>query len=137
MRRALAGKGTRAGKIRKPYVQKDGYRQMDLWVDGVRYRFYLHQIVALTFHGPAPSPAHEVAHWDGDKGHNASENVRWATRKENAADKTRLGTQIRGGAHPLSKLTEADVLEIRARRAAKETLAAIADDFGLCFRTSI
>lgn len=67
-------------------------------------------------HGPKPSPLHEAAHSCG-KGHEGCINpkhLRWATKKENAADKKLHGTHIMGEKAPWAKLTEDDVREIRA-----------------------
>lgn len=54
--------------------------------------WYVHQIVAIVFHGEKPTPAHVVAHCDGVKTNNHYENVRWATRAENERDKIAHGT---------------------------------------------
>lgn len=61
-------------------------------------------------------PSFEKAHAAHNCGNHACVNpshIRWATAKENAADKEAHGTVSRGEAHGASKLTEKDVLRIR------------------------
>lgn len=53
------------------------------------------------------------------------------THAENMRDKVRKGRQPRGTQRPNAKLTEADVVAIRARRAAGETQSAVAASFGI------
>jgi hypothetical protein len=49
----------------------------------------VHRLVAMAFYGPPPSPRHHAAHWN-DRGHdNRASNIRWATARENAADRMR------------------------------------------------
>jgi hypothetical protein len=72
-----------------------------------------HTLICEAFHGPRPSPAHEVAHNDGVKVHNHASNLRWATPKENAADRSKHGTQQSGSNHPFAKLLDEDVPVIR------------------------
>jgi hypothetical protein len=69
-------------------IGRDGYHRVQL--DGVTRR--VHRLVCEAFHGPQPSPAHEVAHGDGVRRNNHSLNLRWATRSENIADAQRHGT---------------------------------------------
>ena len=67
-------------------------------------------------HGPPPTPKYQAAHSCG-KGHLGCVNpkhLRWATPKENAADRLIHGTHSRGARHSTAKLTESQVLEIRA-----------------------
>lgn len=74
-----------------------------------------HRYICEASHGPAPSSQHQAAHSCGN-GHLGCVNWRhisWKTPAENAADRAEHGTQVRGEDHPLSKLTEEDVLEIR------------------------
>lgn len=83
-------------------------------------------------HGPAPSPDHQAAHSCGN-GRKACANprhLRWATRAENAADQLDHGTRARGERQGSSKLTEADVRNIRAR-AKTELQRDIAADYGV------
>ena len=62
---------------------------------------YGHRVMCELAHGPAPSAKHVAAHSCG-KGHKACVNprhVRWATKKEDAADRKIHGTQF----HPPRK----------------------------------
>lgn len=43
----------------------------------------VHQIVAIAFHGPAPSEQHVVDHIDTNRQNNRPENLRWLTKLEN------------------------------------------------------
>lgn len=51
----------------------------------------IHTLVCLAFHGPKPTPKHQVAHKDCNKMNNGYLNLRWATPKENIADSIILG----------------------------------------------
>ncbi len=65
-------------------------------------------LVLTSFVGPRP-PNMESCHNDGDKTNNALNNLRWDTRKGNAADRITHGT-----AHNhYSKLSERQTIEIR------------------------
>lgn len=66
---------------------------------GRRERRMVHQVVCHAFHGPRPTPAHEVRHIDGDASNNRPENLCWGTRKQNAADREAHGRTSRGDAH--------------------------------------
>lgn len=56
----------------------------------------------------------DVAHNDGTRTNNRPENLRWATRQENHADKVIHGTQLRGDDLWFTKVSDAKVREIRA-----------------------
>lgn len=76
-------------------------------------------------HGEPPTQLHEAAHSCG-KGHDGCVNpkhLRWATRSENHADKHIHGTALCGEASPVSKLTEKQVLEIRAHKGQAQEVA--------------
>lgn len=84
-------------------------------------------------HGDPPTAAHEAAHTCGN-GHLGCVNpghLRWATRKENEADKLAHGTLRRGSAINTSKLSKACVKEIRRRLAEGETGVALAERFNI------
>lgn len=84
-------------------------------------------------HGSPPSPTHEAAHSCG-KGHEACvapTHISWKTPVENMADKLIHGTDHRGVRHPLSKLTDEDVLKIRELYSQGLTQQEIANQFGI------
>jgi HNH endonuclease len=86
---------------------KAGYLSVSLWENGEGKTWFVHQIVALTFHGPRPSPQHHAAHDDGDKWNNCKSNVFWKTKVENERDKVRHGTSNHGDRNGMSKARQA------------------------------
>lgn len=119
--------------IRKPFVTHEGYHMLSLSKKGHRHRFQIGEIVCLAFIGPRPSPTHQCAHGDGDNSHNWPGNLRWATPKENCADRAMHGRTCMGVDHPRATLTEADVRRIcniyQPRLGQK-----IADEYGITRR---
>lgn len=71
-------------------------------------------------HGPAPTTAHEAAHscGKGSSGCVHPQHLRWATRKENQADRLLHGTDSRGEKSASCILTAEQVIEIRALKGA-------------------
>jgi hypothetical protein len=126
-----------SGKWRSPWTDRDGYLNMSVprVGGGKSITRKVHVMVCTAFHGPKPSPLHQVAHANGLPADNRTENLRWATRAENEADKLRHGTRLIGERHNMVKLTEAQVLEIRASRVKGETLSSLADRYGVTFQT--
>jgi len=112
------------GGVLRGYRRGDGYQVYALGRHAKHKRGHI--LVMATFVGPCP-PGLVVAHRNGDPQDNRLSNLRYATREENAADAARHGTRAMGEAVGTSKLTEADVLEIRARRAER------AEDLGAEF----
>lgn len=84
--------------------------------------------MCILAHGEPPSPRHEAAHGCGNAGCVNPRHLRWATPAENCADKLAHGTHNRGAKHPKTKLTPADVAEIRA---APPDLRALMAKFGV------
>jgi hypothetical protein len=48
----------------------------------------VHELVALAFVGPRPSPKHTVDHINRNPSDNRDANLRWATKKEQSANRT-------------------------------------------------
>lgn len=80
-----------------------------------------------------------MAHNDGSRTNNHYKNLRWATPKENQADRRVHGTHLAGSNVPTSKLTEAQVAAIAADyqaqgiryRGGKITMQNLADQYGV------
>lgn len=93
-----------------------GYPSVTLCQKGCGKQWRVHQLVLTTFVGPCPSGM-ECCHSDGTRTNNHLENLRWDSRSANKLDEVRRGTHRYGTTHgeenSASKLTEADVIEIR------------------------
>lgn len=102
------GKVSKDGKELSQYLQHCGY--VNVYFDS--RTVYVHRLVASTFiDNPENKPC--VHHIDGNKSHNAVENLCWMTYKEHSQEMVRMG-QIKTGAeahmygrrgvlHPCSK----------------------------------
>lgn len=73
----------------------------------------VHLLVLEAFRGPRPNPKMDGCHEDGNAQHNTLSNLYWGTKKDNAQDRVRHGTQVHGTTHPLVELTEQQVLEVK------------------------
>lgn len=92
----------RTSKRLKPARRaRGGYLCVSLSEQWGAKTWFVHQIVALAFHGPRPA-RHDAAHRDGNKLNNHYTNVRWATRSENEQDKIEHGTSNRGDRNGMS-----------------------------------
>jgi hypothetical protein len=92
------------GKVKTVYRFKTNYPTVTFY-DAERQQplpVPVHRLVCRAFHGPPPSKAHVVAHWDGNPENNRADNLRWATAKENAEDTQRHGRRYGQN----SKITE-------------------------------
>jgi len=112
------------GRILSPSSDKDDYRQVGLHKDGQRYTAKVHALVARAFIGPRPDGA-QIAHGDGRRTNNALGNLRYASVKENIADKLAHGTANRGESSSGAKLTAETVRLIRAAPGMHKHVAAL------------
>lgn len=119
----------RRGKILTLNRKVTGYLAARLCRDGFAESVAVHRLVCFAFHGPQPSEDHEVAHWDGSRDNNRADNLRWATRVENAADKFRHGTVYRGGGYRV--IDAATAAQIKRRLNAGEMQKEITASLGL------
>lgn len=94
------------------------------------------RIVCRHVNGPPPTRRHQAAHSCGraKQGCIAPKHLRWATRKENEADKLLHGTHQLGERNSRAKLTEKDVRRIR-RLKGKMLHREIAEKFGVIRQT--
>jgi hypothetical protein len=103
-------------------------KYLNAWVAGEKR--YAHTLVALAFHGERPGGM-VCCHANDDGQDNRAENLYWGTAKQNMADARKnrripLGTARRG-----TRLTEAQVVQIRARLANGDSQQSIANAFGI------
>lgn len=113
-------------RVRKLQFDDDGYYVVDLYVDGIRSRQRVNRLVCEAFHGPAKYPSiMDAAHRNGYKTTNTPGNLRWATKRENAADKAVHGTQQWGENHPRAVFRQFQVDRMLAEYDAKPTIATI------------
>lgn len=95
-------------------IDADGYLRYSLRdVEGGTHNIAAHRLVALAFIGPPPSELHEVAHNTGSRVASHYRQLRWALRQQNHSDIQEHGTSVKGSGNGNSKVTEADVLDIR------------------------
>lgn len=133
VRRDVAIPRARKPGILKACPKNKGHLKLNLYRDGLGPTTqHVHILVCRAFHGDAPSPKHEVAHWDGDPANNCAGNLRWATSKENNEDQRRHGRLMLGDWHYLTHLTDDDIRLIRRRAATGDRQRKIAHDFKIC-----
>jgi hypothetical protein len=111
------------------YVAKDGYMRVGILLDtGKRKTCNAHRLVLSAFTGEERAGL-DAAHNDGNKTNNVITNLRWATRKENFADRRSHGTWPINEHATAAKLTAEDVATIKARIASGESNGPIAKCF--------
>lgn len=144
IRRSRKANGAIVGKILKPWINPHGYACVNIWLgQGIGKHRRLHKLVCEAFHGFAPE-AKEVNHKNYDRKDNRSENLEWVTHAENqhhAQPKIREGTRRFHREHPektrhgsevsSAKLTEKDVIDIRAAIQGGERVTYIARRYGV------
>ncbi len=113
-----------------------GYPQVTLSFKGRLKVKLVGWLVLEAFVGPRP-PGYVCCHFpDKSPLNNNLENLRWDTEKANHADMIFHGTDHRGTKHYAARLTEADVLSIRARN--PKTMAecrALGVEYGVKYKT--
>ena len=93
-------------------------------------RVMVHVLVALAFIGECPA-GYEHNHKDGNKRNARPDNLEFVTRSDNERHKYQVLGLIsnKGSKHPLAKLNETEVIEIRSRRAYGAPLDELAHTF--------
>lgn len=109
-----------------PFARRaNGYGQI-FW-RGIRTT--THRVACELAHGPAPKIGMEAAHSCGNRICCNPRHLRWASAKENAADRVTHGTHFFGEKCPSSKLTSKEVRQIRALLKRGYSLSVIARNF--------
>lgn len=116
-------------RILKIFANARGYCGVVLSRRGKTYSRAVHQLVAEAF--LEQKPGYEVNHINGEKSDNRVDNLEMITRAENMAHAREMGLTAKGEEHGLAKITEVDVLQIRAARKAGKKLKSIAIEFGI------
>jgi hypothetical protein len=112
-----------------PYAQ-NGHRY---GIVQIGKRLWLtHRLSCIMTYGPPPFLKAEAAHNCGVSLCLNPRHLRWATHKDNQADRVGHGTSNRGERCGSSKLTESQVRMIRDDN---RTQKAIADQYGVCRQT--
>lgn len=130
----MPGKRTKVGNVLKVNGSVR-YRTVTLVQGGVRTCLPLHQLVCEEFHGPRPSPRHQVAHLNGDSHDNRAGNLAWVTQAENEAHKADHGTRPIGASVHGAKLSEGSILEIRRLHSEGLCFTEIGRRFGVYYTT--
>jgi len=124
-----------SGKILIPRIDSRGhYYRMNLCVKNVRVDFLLHRIVGKHFISN-PDNKLEINHLDGNKANNHASNLEWVTSQENKAHARRLGLTKPCPSGSGSKLSRADVDNIRFLRSTGIEAQYIADQYGVTRNT--
>ena len=113
------------------------YYQVRVMRNKVRYHALAHRLVWLHFNEPIPGNL-QINHKNGDKHDNRPSNLELATNSENVKHAIQVldkGRHQDGEANSMSKLTQNDIREIRARREKGELLRVIAADYKVTYQT--
>lgn len=125
-------------RVRAEHDQGE-YLQVRIMIDRVRVYALAHRLVYRHFKGPI-SDGLTVNHEDGKKKRNDPSNLTLATCSQQQLHATHVlkvghACDQSGEKNCMATLTDAQVSEIRRRRAAGEKLMSIAVDFGVTFQT--
>jgi hypothetical protein len=100
-------------------------------VKKLRRAFLVSRVVAQAFLGEPTHPKMQVNHKNGNFLDNSIQNLEWVTPSENMkhAYRTGLRKRMQGESHPMTNLTEEDVINIRLLRKQGATVKYIASQF--------
>lgn len=104
---------TYPGRLLKVDCDENGRGRVHLSVKAIQKTYTNASLIAHAFIGPRPTPKHECNHIDGDPSNDRITNLEWVTSKENKIHAFRMGLLATGEKNGQSKLTEADVIQIR------------------------
>ena len=119
--------------VLKTQMDKKGYIRCSLQKDGKLSTFKVHRLVGQHFI-PNPENKPQINHINSIKHENNIDNLEWCTNLENQRDAISKGLvpHMKGELNGFSKLTEKDVLEIRAKFKPRiYTRQMLADEYGV------
>lgn len=122
-------KTTMHGRVLRAHRDEDGYQRIVLIKNGKSHWKGIHRLVLIAFVGDQPDKI--VRHLDNDPSNNRLDNIVWGTHLENQNDRIAAGTSNHGEKNGAAFLVEYQVIEIRARRSAGETITSLAREFGV------
>lgn len=113
-----------------------GFPSVELFQNNVDYPMGIARLLALTFISPPPFDGAQGIFIDGDPHHQTPGNVRWDTSSGRTLNTIRrLGPPVYGETQGGHKLTEANVIDIRARHQAGETIKALMERYEVSRKT--
>lgn len=101
-----------ASRLRKTYLDREGYEMVNLRKDGKPRTCKVHRIVLEAFVGPCPEEM-EACHTNGRPRDNRLTNLRWGTKQSNLKDKIDHGRIPRGSSHPRARYSDAQISRVR------------------------
>jgi hypothetical protein len=110
------------GEFMRPFTNQNGYKVAQFSINRKRLRMGIHKVVALAFLGDCPD-GFQVAHNDGDQLNNHYTNLRYATPKENCADKKKHDTNWIRHRRAMSSETAMLALEMAANKIPRRKIA--------------
>jgi HNH endonuclease/NUMOD4 motif len=112
--------------------RQSDYPRVQMQLNGRQRKVNVHLLVARAFIGECP-PGYVHNHKDGNKQNARPSNLEFVTRSENEQHKYKvLGCKAnQGSKHGMARTNETDVIAIRTRRAAGESVPTLAKAFGM------
>lgn len=121
-------------RVRAEFRQGQGYLQIATTISGVRTTTMAHRVVWAHFNGEIPTGL-TINHRNGVRDDNRPANLELATMSEQRLHSIYVLNSKRwrpqGALHPKTKLTEENVREMRALRAAGVRVVSIANRFSM------
>jgi len=103
---------TRSNRELKLFIDKRGYKHIELNQDGVAEKFRVHRLVCKHFCKEGREDQVVVNHIDTNTSNNYYKNLEWSTQKENVNHSKDLGNYKIGEKSIHAKLTDDEVKEI-------------------------
>lgn len=114
LRKGKAGSPTLVPeKILRSVKNRDGHLRVALCDGATKRTVFVHALV-LEAHVALRPEGMQACHNNGDPSDNRVSNLRWGTPESNQRDRIAHGTSCRGSGNACAKLSEAQVLAIRA-----------------------